>query len=66
MHQVEEIKDAINSLSRKDYILLREWFSEKDWEAWDEQIQADSDSGKLDFLIQEARSEKRRGTLREL
>ena len=37
MSTVEEIKSAISSLSKEDYIHLRKWFSEKDWEQWDEE-----------------------------
>ena len=54
MSTVEEIKSAILSLSKEDYIHLRKWFSERDWEQWDEEIKRDSSSGKLDFLIKEA------------
>ena len=58
MSTVEEIKSAISALSKEDYIHLREWFSEKDWEQWDEEIEGDSASGKLDFLVEEAETEK--------
>jgi enolase len=63
---VEEIKTAIDSLPEKEYVSLRTWFSEKDWEKWDREIVKDSEAGKLDFLIQEALHEKDRGTLRDL
>ena len=52
MAKVEEIKVAIESLPYQEYIRLRQWFSERDWEKWDRQIEADSESGKLDFLIE--------------
>lgn len=58
MSTVEEIKSAISVLSREDCIHLREWFSEKDWEQWDKEIEEDSASGNLDFLIEEAETEK--------
>lgn len=64
--QVEEIQVAIESLPHREYIRLRRWFSERDWEKWDRQIEADSESGKLDFLIDEALNEKAKGILREL
>lgn len=54
MTKVQEIQTAIESLPCEDYVRLRQWFSEKDWENWDRQIEADSESGRLDFLIQEA------------
>ena len=66
MTTIEEIEKAVASLPEEDYRRFREWFLERDWAQWDEQIQADAESGKLDFLLQEAREEKRRGDLREL
>jgi len=66
MVKVDEIKAAIETLPEEDYIQLRKWFSEKDWEKWDKQIVADSESGKLDFLIKEALNEKAKGKLKEL
>jgi hypothetical protein len=64
--RVEEIQVAIESLPYEEYIRLRQWFSERDWGKWDRQIEADSGSGKLDFLIEEALNEKAQGTLKEL
>ena len=63
---VEAIKAAIEALFETDYVALRQWFSEKDWENWDRQIEADSKSGKLDFLIAEAKKEKEQGMLKAL
>ena len=56
--KVEEIQVAIESLPHQEYVRLRQWFSERDWEKWDRQIKVDSESGKLDFLIEEALDEK--------
>ena len=66
MTRVEEIQSAIESLSSEEYAQLRQWFSEKDWERWDRQIEKDAESGKLDFLIEEALEEKQQGRLKEL
>ena len=66
MSTVEEIKSAISALSKEDYIHLREWLSEKDWERWDKEIERDSSSGKLDFLMEEAATEKNQGRLSKL
>jgi hypothetical protein len=66
MSTVEEILRSIESLSEEEYARLREWFSERDWEKWDRQIKADSESGKLDFLVKEAHDEKAKGKLKEL
>ena len=46
-----QIQDQILSLSEADYHQLRRWFYDQDWENWDRQIEADSDTGKLDFLV---------------
>ena len=54
MSKVDEIKEAIKALPEEEYVRLRQWFSEKDWQKWDRQIEEDSESGKLDFLIREA------------
>ena len=64
--RVEEIQAAIESLPYQEYVRLRQWFSERDWGEWDRQIEADSESGKLDFLIEEALNEKAKGILKEL
>lgn len=66
MADIDEIKAAIESLPEEDYIQLRTWLSERDWEAWEVQIEADSKSRKLDFLISEAREAKEKGTLKDL
>jgi hypothetical protein len=64
--RIEEIKNAVVSLPIDDYRQFRHWFLERDWAQWDKQIQADSDSGRLDFLVQEAVEEKNSGKLRDL
>jgi hypothetical protein len=66
MSKVDEIKDAIEALPKEDYTQLRQWFSEKDWQKWDKQIETDSEAGELDFLIKEAIEEKENGKLKEL
>lgn len=66
MSKVEEILCSIESLPKKEFDHLREWFYERDWERWDTQIEADSASGKLDFLVKEALDEKVKGKLKEL
>jgi hypothetical protein len=66
MSSVEEIQSAIVSLAPEEYARLREWFIERDWEQWDQQIEADAQAGKLDFLIAEAMAEQAQGHLRDL
>lgn len=66
MKIVKEIQDAIEKLPKDDYVHLRQWFIESDWEKWDNQIEDDYRNGKLDFLIQEVESEKANNKLKEL
>ena len=66
MSKIEEILFSIESLSKEEFKRLRKWFYEKDWENWDREIEEDSKSGKLDFLVKEAIDEKKKGKLKAL
>ncbi len=66
MTKVQELQNAIQSLSSEEFTHLRNWMNELDWEQWDKQIEQDSQSGKLDFLIEEALTEKAKNQLQEL
>ncbi len=66
MTNVQEIQAAIESLPSEEYARLREWFMERDWELWDKEIEEDSKTGKLDFLVEQARNEKKKGHLKDL
>jgi len=50
---IDEIKAAIEALSEEEHARLSRWFAEMDWENWDREIEEDSESGKLDFLIRQ-------------
>jgi hypothetical protein len=66
MTRLEELETAVGALREKEYSKFRRWFLERDWEKWDRQIEADSASGKLEFLAREAREAKKSGKLRNL
>ena len=66
MSKIDELKAEIERLPSKEFAELFQWLSEKDWERWDKQIEADSQAGRLDFLVREARQEKSKGTLKDL
>ncbi len=66
MAPIEGIQAQIEALSSEDFARLRRWIAERDWQRWDEQIEADAAQGKLDFLREEAQAAKQRGELREL
>lgn len=65
MSSIVEIQQAILVLPRSEYVQLRKWLNDLDWEKWDRQIKADSAEGRLDFLIAEALEAKGNGTLVE-
>ncbi len=54
MPGIAEIQQAILVLPEDEFTQLREWLAELDWGRWDGQIEADSENGRLDFLIEEA------------
>jgi len=65
MSRVEEIEAAIDSLPLEEYRLVVQWFREREQRRWDDQLDADSSAGRLDFLFEEAGSESTKGLVRE-
>lgn len=66
MSKIDQLKAEIERLPSDDFAELFRWLSEKGWERWDKEIEADSQAGRLDFLVREAREEKAKGTLKDL
>jgi len=66
MAKIDELKADIESLPNDDFAEIFRWLSEKDWERWDKEIEADSQGGRLDFLEREGREEKAKGGLKDL
>ena len=66
MRTASEIQTEIEALPRKEYVKLVSWFRERDWGVWDRQIKEDSQTGDLDFLIDEALNEKKTGKLKKI
>ena len=54
MAKIDELKADIERLPSQDFAELFRWLSEKEWASWDKQIEADSQAGRLDFLVREA------------
>jgi hypothetical protein len=65
MSRVEEIEAAIEGLPPEEYRRIVQWFGAREQRRWDEQMDADSSAGKLDFLFDEAESEAAKGHRRE-
>jgi hypothetical protein len=60
MSRVEEIEEAIDRLGPEEFQRFTRWFREREQQRWDGQLDRDSESGKLDFLFDEAVDEYRR------
>jgi hypothetical protein len=52
--RVEEMKAGIEGLAGAEFVEIRKWVAERDWKLWDREVQTDSKTGTLDFLIKEA------------
>ena len=63
MSRVEEIEAAIEGLPPEEYRRIVQWFLLREQRRWDEQMDADSVTGKLDFLFDEAQSESAKALL---
>ncbi len=66
MSKIEQLKAEIESLPSEELAEIIRWLSEKDWQRWDQEIEADSQSGNLDFLVREAKEEKKKEKLKDL
>jgi hypothetical protein len=66
MAKIDQLKIEIEQLPEEQLAELIRWLSEKDWARWDREIEADSRSRKLDFLIHEAEDAKSKGKLSDL
>ncbi|MDD1649501.1 MAG: hypothetical protein LUO80_03800 [Methylococcaceae bacterium] len=66
MIQIELLEQQIAELDDDSFLKLREWFIEFDQVRWDNNLEADSNAGKLDFLINAALSEHQAGKTRDL
>ncbi len=66
MSDLEELERRIQNLPSEELAKFRDWFIEFDHLIWDKQIEADSKSGTLDRLVNEALAEFRAGRAREI
>jgi hypothetical protein len=63
---ITELEQAITQLPRQDFTRLLEWIEEFEARQWDEQIERDAKSGKLDKIAEQALNDYRAGKAREL
>ena len=65
MDRVSEIEALIDSLPPEEFHRVARWLREREQKRWDEKLDGDSTSGKLDFLFEEAENESASGRLRD-
>lgn len=61
MSSLLTIEKEIQNLPEHDFIVLREWFQDLDSKKWDDQIEVDTSSGKLDELADSALNDFKNG-----
>jgi hypothetical protein len=66
MSTLEQIEAAILTLPLDEFQRLRQWFSDVNYELWDDQLEQDVANGKLDALAEEAIAEFKAGYCREI
>ena len=64
MGSIVEIEQAIARLSPQEFVELEQWFDAERNRKWDRQIEADSASGALDFLLEEVDEDIAQGRTR--
>lgn len=56
-NEIEFLENRIAKLDSDSFSTLRDWLIEFDQARWDKKLEADSNAGKLDFLINAAFAE---------
>lgn len=66
MTKIEALADQLTRLSAEELREFRRWFTQFDAAQWDEEIDADARTGKLDRMADEALAAHRRGEGRDI
>jgi len=66
MSTVDEIEAAIGNLPPQDFARVRDWLLERDNLLWDQQIEEDGASGRLNFLVEEIERDIQAGRTKPL
>ena len=61
MTKLEKIEQEIASLSKADILKLADWFAAFHADAWDRQMEADSNAGRLGKLAEQALADHKAG-----
>jgi hypothetical protein len=66
MSKLDELKAEIERLPKEEFAEIFSWLSEKGSDNWEKEIAADSQAGRLEFLVRETREGQAEGTLKDL
>jgi hypothetical protein len=66
MTKLEKLEREVQRLSRAEMATFRAWFRKYDSDEWDQQVEEDIRTGKLESLAEEAVSAHRAGRTREI
>lgn len=66
MSPLQKLRSEIALSGAADYGVLRRQFADRDWDKWDRELAQDAESGRLDFLAEEADAAKREARLHHL
>ena len=58
MSTVEQVEDALRRMTPEERATFRAWYAEFDADEWDRQLATDVATGRLDWLIAEAKQDK--------
>ena len=66
MSTIDRLKAEVKEFTAEELTDLADLLSGRHWESWDAQIESDSQSGRLDFLFDDVRTEKSKGRFKGL
>jgi hypothetical protein len=66
MSRVKELEKEIEKLPPEELAQIRDWILERDWNAWDRQIEKDFANGRLDKLFKKSLEDHKAGKSREV
>ena len=61
MSKVQQLELAVKELSPGELAEFRAWYAEFEQDMWDEQLEADINAGKLNWLAKEAEDDLKSG-----
>ncbi len=66
MTKLQMLEEEIKKLSPEEIAQLRDWLLERDAEQWDQEIERDAASGRLDRVFEKSVADHRAGKSRKI